>query len=147
MFTIIDFCSGIFFLAGLAILFTGFRTYQRSKQAANWTTVTGMVTTSKVINPMGNERKQYARIEYEYSVLGTSYVSNKINFAQLSGFNDTALGTAEEKVKKFPAGRSVTVYYDPQEPQRAVLEIGGNSGLLILGGLFIVSALLFFFIQ
>ena len=147
MFTIIDFCSGIFFLAGLAILFTGIRTYQRSKQAANWTTVTGMVTTSKVINPMGNERKQYARIEYEYSVLGTSYVSNKINFAQLSGFNDTALGTAEEKVKKFPAGRSVTVYYDPQEPQRAVLETGGNSGLLILGGLFIVSALLFFFIQ
>jgi hypothetical protein len=147
MFTIIDFCSGIFFLAGLAILFTGIRTYQRSKQAANWMTVTGMVTTSKVINPMGNERKQYAHIEYEYSVLGTSYVSNKINFAQLSGFNDTALGTAEEKVKKFPAGRSVTVYYDPQEPQRAVLEIGGNSGLLILGGLFIVSALLFFFIQ
>ncbi|MFT3890215.1 MAG: DUF3592 domain-containing protein [Anaerolineales bacterium] len=147
MFTIIDICSGIFFLAGLAILFTGFRTYQRSKQAANWLTVTGKVTTSKLINPMGNDRKQYARIEYEYSVLGTNYVSNKISFSQLMGFDDTALGTAEEKVKKFPAGRSVTVYYDPQEPQRAVLETGGNSGLLILGGLFLAAALAFYFIQ
>jgi hypothetical protein len=147
MLTTTTLCSGIFFLVGLALFLVGIRTYQKSNQASNWMTTTGRITTSAVTNTMGSDRKYYARIEYEYSVLGTTYVSNKINFSQRMGIDDTAMGTAEEKVKKFRAGSAVTVYYDPQDPRQAVIEKGGDSGLLVLGGLFMAAALVFYFLQ
>jgi preprotein translocase subunit SecG len=147
MLTTTTICSGLFFLIGLGLAFAGFRTYQKSNQASNWMTTTGRITTSAVTNRMSSDHKQYAHIEYEYSVLGANYVSNKINFAQLIGFDNTAMGNAEETVKKFPAGSAVTVYYDPQDPHRAVIEKGGDAGMLILGGLFMAAALVFYFLQ
>jgi hypothetical protein len=147
MFTTATICSGFFFLIGLGIVLAGVRTYRKSNQASNWNTATGKITSSEVTHTSGSKIQYYSRIEYEYSVLGTNYISNKVTFAQLMGIDDTAKGAAEGKVKKFPAGSAVTVYYDPGDPRRAVIQKGGDSSLLILGGLFMAFALVFFFIQ
>jgi hypothetical protein len=58
-------------------------------------------------------------VTYTYQVLGREYQSNAIT----PGFD--VGGTGAEKITgKYPEGRQVRVYYDPQYPSRAVLERG-----------------------
>jgi hypothetical protein len=80
-------------------------------------------------------------------VIGTSYVSNTVTFSELMGFEDTKKSVAEKAVNQFPAGCTVPVYYDPENPQKSVLRRGGDSTLLFIGGGFMVFAILFYFLQ
>jgi hypothetical protein len=140
-------CAGIFFLIGLAIALSGFMTYRKSNQAANWIPTQGKIKRSEVTHTTGGKTQYYAHIEYEYTAQGMNYSSNNVTLAQLMGITDTGQSAAQEKVKKFPIGSTVTVFYDPNDPRRAVLQKGGDSGLLILGGIFIAFAVLILFLQ
>ena len=66
---------------------------------------------------------------YEYSVDQETYSSNRLNFFSISGDPVTA-------AKQFQPGEKVTVYYDPDDPERAVIELG-------LPGIFVWLALAF----
>ena len=54
---------------------------------------------------------------YQYNVNGEDYVSSRLNFFSISGDPVTAAKTHEP-------GQQVQVYYDPDDPERAVLEPG-----------------------
>ncbi len=140
-------CSGFFFLIGLALVFAGYRTYRKSDESISWPTTMGTVKTSEVRRTVGANNEFHSYIEYEYSVLGTDYVSNKVTFGELAGFQDIKKSIAQKAVNRYPAGSTVTVYYDPQDPKKAVLQRGGDSALLWLGGAFMVSAVVFYFLQ
>jgi hypothetical protein len=140
-------CSGVIFLVGLAIVLSGVMTYRKSNQASHWLPAQGRIKTSEVTRTTGGKIQYYAHIEYEYTAQGMNYSSNNVTFAQLMGIADTGQSAAQEKVKKFPAGSTVTVFYDPNDPRRAVLQKGGDSGILILGGIFIAFAVLILFLQ
>ncbi len=139
-------CSGVFFLIGLSIMALGWKTYRKSSRVASWLTTTGIVTVSEVIRSMGSELKYSAHIVYQYSVNGVSYSSNKITPAELMDIADTGQNEAVAKVKKYPLQSTVTIYYDPQDPQRAVLEKGGDASLFFLGAFFLAFALAIFFV-
>jgi hypothetical protein len=59
----------------------------------------------------------YAHVRYAYQVAGNAYESNKIYPGVEMG------GTGTHKiVERYPAGTQVMVYYDPQDPSKALLE-------------------------
>lgn len=140
-------CSGVFFLIGLAIALSGVMTYRKSNQTSKWVSMQGTIKTSEVTRTSGSDVQFYAHIVYEYTVLGMNYSSSNVTVAQLMGIEDTTSTAAQEKVKKFPAGSTVTVYYDPKDPRRAVLQKGGDSSLFILGGFFMLFAIVMLFLQ
>lgn len=147
MLTTATICSGFFFLVGLGIVLSGVRTYTRSKQISNWLITTGTVKVSEVKRSGGTKIEYHDRIIYDYTVMGTDYTSNTVTVADLMGIVDNGLAAAQAKVQKFPAGSTVTVYYDPEDPRRSVIQKGGDSSLFILGGIFMVVGIVFFLIQ
>ena len=60
------------------------------------------------------------QIAYEYVVDGRTYRSEHVAFGKV--FWSLAPRRAAAKVARYPAGAQVTVYFNPQRPEEAVLE-------------------------
>lgn len=61
--------------------------------------------------------RNFAEVTYEYRVAGKTYRGKRISIGEDLG--DMAV---EQRLARYPVGASVTVYYDPQQPDQAVLE-------------------------
>lgn len=94
-------------------------------------TTTGTVTSNEVVRRMGDDGPRYiAEIRYAYSVAGRHYTGDKYRFG---AFNRTDKRWARQLADAHPVGRSVTVYYDADNPALSVLAPGlQGSSLLIL---------------
>ncbi len=79
---------------------------------------------------------------YEYIVEGIPFEGDRIFFGK-AGSGDRS--TEEKIVWRYPAGKSVHVYYKPGNPEVCVLEPGktGKSKLLIIFGMIFLLAGLF----
>jgi hypothetical protein len=86
-------------------------------QSKHWSRTTGKITESDV--SFSSLRKTYSlAVRYTYVVNGTRYASERFDFYR-HGY--TSNGAAMAKLSHYSIGSSVTVYYDPQNHQQAVL--------------------------
>jgi hypothetical protein len=139
--------AGIFFLIGLGIMAAGAMTYLKGNKVSGWATTQGQVVVSQINRSTGSNMKFFGFVEYEYTVAGNIYRSKTVTPAELMGISDTTHQAATEKVAKYPAGKRIAVIYDPSDPQKSVLEKGGDSSLFILGGIFMVFGIVILIIQ
>ena len=100
-----------------------------------WPSVEGsVVRTGFVTSGQGVRRSTSVDILYRYQVDGSEYEHNRIRFgAHGSGNGAGRWG----KLGRLAKGAPLTVFYDPQDPQQATLEVGptGRSlGLLAAAG-------------
>ncbi len=109
------------------IVFVFVYTAMMNKRARQeWSTAEGRVVESRVEtrNLPGTDRPniQYgARVVYEYTVAGTTYRAERVSF-------DGTLWrptreAAEADRARHAEGAKVSVFYDPGQPQRAVLDL------------------------
>lgn len=134
------FAAGFFalFLAMLARVFL-----QGQSNGRRWPKTPGRVTVSEVAHfSAGRDRskptfesggknapKFMPVIEYTYSAKGRSYTSRTLRYnAEIGG----SLDWAEKVADRYPVGKIVTVYYDPDKPSRAALEFGAGVGYVLL---------------
>lgn len=76
------------------------------------------------------KRTYWAQVHYGYSVQGTPYTGGKVSFVEYGGKQEHA----RQIVKRFPKGKAVDVYYNPEKPEMAILEPGvTNFSYLFLG--------------
>ncbi|MCK4829599.1 DUF3592 domain-containing protein [bacterium] len=89
--------------------------------AENWPSVDGIVISSLVGERIDLEGDVVytAVVTYQYSVNGLSYVSHRI-----APGSETYGSSRSAKVKadQYPEGMIVKVYYDPDSPDKALLE-------------------------
>ncbi len=72
-------------------------------------------------------------IEYEFSVDGQSYKSNRYTLGtRLVNQTETE---ATHKLEQYPAGKLITIYYDPEDPARSTLVRGTGQGEAIVWSL------------
>jgi hypothetical protein len=101
------------------------------RQARGWPSVTGKVTEARIVSGRlpsttetpgrsGRDGEEYFAIEvrYDYRVRGKAYVGTRLSFGRIH-FPD--YDSAIDALAGVAAGREVQVYYDPRQPQRAVL--------------------------
>lgn len=86
----------------------------------------------------GRIKLYVAEVLYEYSVHGERYSSDLVSFGEFGSHNTK---NAQRIVDEYPAGKSVVVYYDPDNPDVAVLRPGGILSVgaalvLLVGSLF-----------
>ena len=142
----------LFMVAGGVMSFFGVRQLMRAQASTTWPTVTGVVTISELGKQMGNERDESttysADISYDYVANDRSYVNGAVSF---DGVRSSDPSTARRLLKRYPVGKQVTVYYNPADPQEAVLEPGLTGGSWFLpsfGALFVgVGIAVFFFLR
>src|SRR5438045_3343925 len=123
-------CCGLVFVAGVVTLALF---YQRV-ESKHWPSVTGVVTTSALkLDFHKPPHAPYYRpfVSYSYNVGGIPRGNTRITFA----LDGTPRFRKEEGFawlnQKYPVGKQVPVFYDPADPDRAVLEPGAD-GLLFL---------------
>lgn len=115
--------SIFFFYKSVFTIYDGFDSH-------SWPSVDGEVVDARVESRRipGSTREEYDHyFEYIFSVDGKKYSSGRLNFFSVSG-------DPSEGVEKYEMGQKVQVYYDPNDPSRAVLEPG-------LPGIFVWLAL------
>jgi hypothetical protein len=121
----------------------------KTAQAHRWPTAAGTITSSEVETETGDHderrvRLHSAAITYTYEVGGKSYESDQI---ELGGTRETNRpGEFERLVARYPMGKRVTVYYDPDDPATATLEPGALGGIfnmaMVAGGFVLVGGIL-----
>ena len=139
--------SGLLFVViGAAFAFFGFRSYQLGIQSKGWPATNGSVIQSEVVKRTrttgtgANRRKvveHIPEVAYSYSVDGQPYRSSRITFGAINKLN------AGKTVARYPKGKRIKVFYNPQKPDQAVLAPGaGATGSLVFIGIGIGLALM-----
>lgn len=91
--------------------------------AQSWRTTTGKVTRSEVRAQKRRDMDDRERtrsvpsVGYEYTVDGRRFSGDRISLAEIIPESDI-----ESTLDRYPVGKQVTVYYDPANPKKAVLE-------------------------
>lgn len=111
--------------AGGFFLVYGIRQLQTARTARmTWPTTQGVVTASGMESFDGPSKKGRATTRYMLQVFYQYKVGEQMLEGRQIAFGGTSYGlvTAHEKLRIYPQGAVVTVYYDPSDPSKAVLE-------------------------
>ncbi len=143
--------SLICFIVGGAAVFFGSGQIKAAKQSSDWPTVQGSVVSSEVSRSRSSGGKNRTKttyqsdVLYDYVVNGTTYSANKVSFGEVGRGTPAP---AREIVNRYPKGKNVTVYYNPDKPETAVLEPGMSAAVYFVsgfGGVFLFFGLLVLF--
>lgn len=127
---------------GLLLIVLAVLQKNKAKKAAeSWPTASGVVEKSELsvrhdTDSDGTSSTTYAaHVVYSYKVDGLSYSNDAIGFGSSSGGRKKA----QKKLEEYPAGKSVTVYYDPEKPEKAVLEpVATTFGIMLALGIILI---------
>ena len=100
-------------LGAFGIAIAGFK-FVYAWPARTWPATVGTIVEARFVDGFRNDRFDVA---FTYTVDGDTYRGDRIRLASLS--DDTIVRAQRAR---YPEGARVDVYYDPQAPERAVLE-------------------------
>lgn len=133
---------GIAMMAGSVLLtvILGIVAYGSTLQRINWTQTNGTVTRSESTRDITKDEERYY-YEYEYAVDGVAYTGNDSENGRI--------------VSNPPAeGASITVYYDPSNPQKSLTDTNKSDPLsdfatwsLCCGPIFFMFGAVFLFVS
>ena len=114
----------VFALSGLPVMYFTYPWLVNGVESENWPTTDGVVTLSEIYDVRGNKGgvTYGAEILYEYYVSDKRYLGNHVTSAGQSSSSD--LDYAQYLINKYPNGTKVTIYYNPNKAEEAVLEPG-----------------------
>ena len=117
------FVVGIICLTGLLLLLEFFYLFIMSKQTEEWLCVEGKIDKSKMDVYYGYDANSYkTNVQYQYIVEEKKYVSKRIYYGDYT--LKTFPCSVKKIVNKYTKGKTVLVYYNPQHPNKSVLETG-----------------------
>ena len=129
----------LWFSISSAFVIIGSNSILKGQETESWPSTTGEIVLSYVYDKRGSEGTTYeAKITYQYIVDGVSYTSDTISCDYFYSSSDRSAAT--QLVEKYPAGKTVTIYYNSKAPYQSVLIQGasGNSWLIFSAGMFFV---------
>jgi len=128
-------------------LYLVWRNRRRAAASQGWPATGGLIVQSEVQKEVSTDSEGDTttsfihRLEYEYRVGGQVYRSRQMAFGAAAAYPTAAKAGAA--AGRFPPGAGVTVYYNPQRPDQAVLQRAatGQTALLTVGVIFLLSGL------
>lgn len=106
----------------------------------SWKTADGVIVVSDLERSADSDGVSYrAEISYRYRVNGEELVASRARFGDR--MNTSWSKPAVRLVTKYPVGKEVTVLYNPENPNEAVLEPGLTLYIaagLAIGSIFVV---------
>jgi len=117
----------IFILVGAGVAFFGVRGLIRASASTDWPTAQGQIMASSVDRRRssssngGSSTTYQAEILYQYSVADTAFNSNRVAYGD---YGSSSPSHARRIVNRYPVGKTVIVYYMPDNPEESLLEPG-----------------------
>ena len=129
----------IFFIIGIFIMRAAIHNRRKAEESTSWPSVEGTIIRAWVETQTHEDddgsvtTTHFPRWEYEFAVSGVTYTSQQISFGGTSGSHNEL--DAREGLNQYPINSQVQVYYDPSNPEEAVLEPGtqGTMTLIVFG--------------
>lgn len=112
-----------FLIMGLILVGIWSTLRKRAKRTLAWLQVPGKILESSVVSSADGE-STFPEVLYAYEVNGTPLQSGSVGASGMM--------TASDIVAKYPVGRAVQVFYDPDSPSSAVLERNASALTFIL---------------
>jgi hypothetical protein len=120
-----------FGLGSMIFLGVGLWMINKGIQSENWDKGTATITSSEIEKTESRSKDAQGftqtstsysvRVTYAYTVEGNNYEGNTVGFGTMS-HNERS--DAQEELKSYPQGKSIDVYYDPENPSDSVLKKG-----------------------
>jgi len=124
-------CIGI----GIGLGWLWLDTLQAVSASEEWPSVAGSIESARLgkqldsTSSTGKRRYLYsAEIRYRYSVNGVSHSGHRISFGD---YSTDSPRDARRLLRHYPRGKSVTVFYAPDNPGEAVLERSSGVGNIV----------------
>ena len=116
----------VLFSIAAACFALGFWIRRKEGVARAWTQSSGVIVTSKTVRQYaGHGRNEVLPIiEYEFDYQGQSFKTSHWRLGNYSVGNRTS---ALVVTSRYPVGSSVTVFVNPRQPEKSVLETGASS--------------------
>ena len=120
-----------FGLGSMIFLGVGLWMINKGIESENWDKGTATITSSEIEKTESRSKDAQGftqtstsysvRVTYAYTVEGNNYEGNTVGFGTMSHNERT---DAQEELKSYPQGKSIDVYYDPENPSDSVLKKG-----------------------
>jgi hypothetical protein len=117
---------GGFILFGVICIGIGISEVTNMVSSKSWPTARGIVIKSEVGSSGGY---YYPRIKYVFHVKNKKYESINFDIANAQSGDPIP---SKKAVKRYPAGKEVTVYYNPENPEECALEPGVDWSMLAM---------------
>ncbi len=129
---LLDVLRLVFSAAAIGLIVFGLFTMRERSRSRGWAATPGTIVSSTVTRFTGRTGTTYRpMVMYSYSVGAVRYSSNRLSFRSIvTSDHDAALKAAAA----YKPGSAVEVFYDPQDPEQAVLDRGANPWVGIIGG-------------
>lgn len=106
------------------VLFYTKKEIELKKDSINWLSTESTVSSSRVRRTFDkksgtSDTNFLFELQYNYEVDGQSYVGKRYQFYGLPTFK--IKDEAEKLVAEYPTGKKIVVYYQPENPQEAVI--------------------------
>ncbi len=135
----------IFFVIGAGMMVWGGIVIRNASVSTAWPVTQGEITSSSVdISTDDDGTTYYADIKFKYVVNDRWITADVVNFGEYGSSNPNYAG---DIVDKYPVGKVVNVYYNPEKVETAVLEPGltwSSYFILIMGIIFIIVPTIIF---
>ncbi len=112
-------------LGGIAITAWGWRIMRQAQQKKQWPTSQGTITECE---PTSRHDDLLPHIRFSYQVANKDYHQT----FQFPDDTNPLPEFAQAYVKKYPVGKTVQVYYNPEQPQEATLEPSTQGDWMIM---------------
>ena len=135
----------VFLAVGAGLSWWGWTILQNARGSADWPSVEGQITRSQIEHSTDAEGGDSYSPEVTFVYVAAddrSHEGRTIKFGENSYGSERK---AQEILSRYPLGQTVTVFYDPENPDKAVLEPGVSGGSYIvlgIGVLFVLIALM-----
>jgi hypothetical protein len=131
---------------GIYLIYTAVSGKRKAQASQQWLSTSGKILESRIVQTTstdddGNTTTSYhLAAKYEYEVGGRQYINDKCTIGRVP--KPISRKRTQETLARYPVGGVVPVYYNPQNPQEAVLdrEAPLSNTVLIIG----IAIVLFF---
>ena len=120
-----------FGFGSMIFLGVGLWMINKGMQSENWDKGTATITSSEIEKTESKSKDAQGftqtstsygvSVKYSYTVEGGNYEGNTVGFGTMS-HNERS--DAQDELKSFPKGKTIDVYYDPENPSDSVLNKG-----------------------
>lgn len=136
-------------LAGVAAVAFGAREFFLGRQSLRWLRTDGVVESAEMKTQRPGDASSTpaygATVSYEYRAGAVNYTGTRLCYGDYASGGGAHAG---DIIARYPPGAKVAVFYDPRDPERAVLEPGVHAGVWIpigVGTLFLLFGTVAFY--
>jgi Protein of unknown function (DUF3592) len=120
-------CS-IFIIIGTFVCIDGIGIILKANETYSWEKAAGVITSSEIIDPnlcYAKNKGCHVNIQYMYIADGIKHHNNSIFIGEhRANATGLAISSGKQYLSMYPLGSQTPVYYDPKNPQNAVLQRG-----------------------